>query len=77
MVSWTTRQRLRNGSAVHMLERRTGKVPTDIWLWAAVGSVLGSVVLRLLGRSSDANFVGHWAPTFAVLALLSKLSKRD
>lgn len=59
------------------LARTTGRVPTDAFLIAAAGSIVGSLALKLMGRDRDAEFVGHWAPTLVALGLLSKLIDHD
>jgi hypothetical protein len=59
------------------IARSTRRVPTDVFLLAAGGSILGSLVLKVLGRHRDAEFVGHWAPTLISLGLLSKLIDHD
>ena len=48
-------------------------IPTEAFIIAAGTSIAGSLVLKLLGRQKDADFVGHWAPTLISLGLLSKL----
>ncbi len=55
----------------------TGRIPTDAFLIAAAGSIVASLTLKLMGRSKDADFVGHWAPTLISLGLLSKLVEHD
>lgn len=59
------------------LARTTGRIPTDAFLLAAAGSIVGSLVLKIAGRDRDAEFVGHWAPTLVALGLLSKLVDHD
>lgn len=59
------------------ITRSTGRIPTDAFLIAAAGSIVGSLVLKLMGRQKDADFVGHWAPTLISLGLLSKLVDHD
>ena len=59
------------------IARSTQRVPTDVFLIAAGGSIVGSLVLKLMGRHRDAEFVGHWAPTLISLGLLSKLMDHD
>ena len=48
------------------------KLPTPVYYWAGIGSILASLLLHLRGRKQDAIFVGQWPPTFFVLALLYK-----
>ena len=62
------------------IERGTEALPTNGLVAAALGSIAISLVFKLGGRDRDAEFVGHWAPTFIGLAVLSKLTthmKRD
>ena len=49
--------------------------PSDMFLWAAGGSILASLALKMSGRDRDALFVGQWAPTFLLLGLYNKLVK--
>lgn len=58
------------------IQEVTAKMPSDSFLWLAGGSIVASLTLRVLGRNSDANFVGEWAPTFLILGLYNKLVKQ-
>jgi hypothetical protein len=58
------------------LKKKTAKLPSDTFLWAAMGSIAGSLTLKLIGRDQDALFVGHWSPTFLILGLYNKLVKQ-
>lgn len=60
-------------TALHSVEDRATKIPTEAYLVGAFASIGISLTLKLLGRDRDAEFVGHWAPTFLTLGLLSKL----
>jgi short subunit dehydrogenase-like uncharacterized protein len=57
------------------IERQTAKLPSDAFLYAAGGSIVASLTLKLMGRDKDAMFVGQWAPTFLMLGLYNKLVK--
>lgn len=48
-------------------------IPTQVYWAIAMGAVVFSAVLYLLGRRSSALFVGQWPPTLLSLALLYKL----
>lgn len=61
-------------SRMHMVERQANKVPVDIFLWAAAGSIIGSLALKAAGDDKTSLFVGQWAPTLVALGLYSKLS---
>jgi hypothetical protein len=57
------------------IEKRTSRVPSDVFLWTALGSIAGSLVLALSGKQKIANFVGQWAPTLLILGLYNKVVK--
>lgn len=65
----------REGSVARTIESQTARLPSDLFLWAAMGSIVLSLTFQLSGRKSDSNFVGHWAPTFLTLGLYNKLVK--
>jgi len=65
----------REGPLARTIEQQTAKVPSDWFLWAALGSVGASLALKISGESKTANFVGQWAPTFLILGLYNKLVK--
>lgn len=50
-------------------------VPTPVWYWMGIGSIVTSLTLKLMKRDQDAMFVGHWAPTFLILALFFRQIK--
>jgi hypothetical protein len=64
-------------TAAHSVETTTSKIPADAYLLGAFGSIGISLFLKLAGRDRDAEFVGHWAPTFLILGLFSKLMEHD
>ncbi len=49
------------------------QIPTQSYIWLAVGSILASAFFYITGRRTTALFVGQWAPTFAAFALVYKL----
>jgi hypothetical protein len=63
------------GPIARMIEEQTAKLPSDAFLWAACGSIAGSLALQLLGEEKKAMFVGQWVPTFLILGLYNKLVK--
>lgn len=63
------------GVLARTIEDQTAQLPSDAFLWAAVGSIGASLLLKMSGRGHDALFVGQWAPTFLILGLYNKLVK--
>ena len=65
----------REGEVARSIEQQTAKIPSDAFLWSALGSIGTSLTLRLMGKADAANFVGQWAPTFLILGMYNKMVK--
>ena len=64
------------GPVARALEQQTAKLPSDIFLWAALGSILLSLTMKVRGDDHRSLFVGQWAPTFLILGIYNKLVKQ-
>ncbi|GAC1384836.1 MAG: hypothetical protein NVS4B7_09870 [Ktedonobacteraceae bacterium] len=53
--------------------RVTDQVPEEFWYWAALGSIIVSATLFLLGKRDWSIFVGQWPPTFLLFGLFHKI----
>jgi hypothetical protein len=47
------------GPIARTIEQQTAKLPSDTFLWAAVGSMVGSAVLHIMDRKEMSLFVGQ------------------
>jgi hypothetical protein len=68
----------REGPVARTLEAQTSKLPSDIWLWASIASMVASLGLQLSGNKKTkavSNFIGQWAPTLLILGLYNKVVK--
>ena len=68
----------REGPVARKIESATAQLPSDVWLWASIGSMLVSFGLQLSGNKKTkhvSNFIGQWAPTLLVLGLYNKIVK--
>jgi len=65
----------REGEVAKAIEHETAKLPSDLFLWAACGSIVGSLGLQATGRRHLALFVGQWVPTLLILGLYNKIVK--
>jgi hypothetical protein len=63
------------GYVARTIEQQTARLPSDAFLWAAMGSIGLSLTFELMGHEKKANFVGHWVPTFLILGLYNKMVK--
>ena len=64
------------GQVAKAIETQTAKLPSDAFLWMAVGSMAVSATMQMMGNKSGSLFVGQWAPTFLILGLYNKLVKQ-
>lgn len=65
----------REGTVARTIEQQTAKLPSDTFLWAALGSIGLSLVMMVTGEEKKANFIGQWAPTLLILGLYNKMVK--
>jgi hypothetical protein len=63
------------GPVARTIEQQTAKIPSDAYLWAALGSMGVSLVLQITGKKEESLFVGQWAPSFLLLGVYNKLVK--
>jgi len=63
------------GAVAKAIEQQTAKLPSDTFLWAAVGAIATSMTLQITGKQHASLFVGQWAPTFLMLGLYNKVVK--
>ena len=65
------------GEVTKMIESQTARVPSGTYLSLAIISMVGSLLLMLMGKRNVANFVGQWAPTILIMGLYNKLVKLE
>ncbi|HOJ72719.1 MAG TPA: hypothetical protein PL151_18955 [Phycisphaerae bacterium] len=75
METMLEEEKLTEGKVARAIESKTAQLPSDVFLWAAACSIVGSLALKISGRHEDALFVGQWAPTCLILGLYNKLVK--
>jgi hypothetical protein len=74
-VMETITQPQKEGHVARAIERRTSRIPSDLFLWTGVGAIAASLTLALLGRKQVANFVGQWVPTVLLFGVYNKIVK--
>jgi hypothetical protein len=65
----------REGRLARAIEERTAKVPSDVFLWGAIGAMVGSLVLAISRQGKAATFVGQWVPTLLLFGVYNKIVK--
>jgi hypothetical protein len=63
------------GKVAEMIEEQTAKIPSDVYLWAALLSMGASLTLKCFGHQHTALFVGQWAAPFLLLGVYNKIVK--
>jgi hypothetical protein len=64
------------GPIARSIEQQTSKLPSDTFLWMAVGAMAASATLQIMGNRHVSLFIGQWAPTFLIFGLYNKLVKQ-
>jgi hypothetical protein len=63
------------GPIARTIEQQTAKLPSDTFLWAAVGSIGASALLRLMGKKHASLFVGEWVAPMLLFGVYNKIVK--
>ena len=64
------------GRIAKTIEDQTAKLPSDTFLWGAIGAMAVSASLHMMGNTKASVFVGQWAPSILILGLYNKLVKQ-
>ena len=64
------------GPVAEAIEEQTAKIPSDAWLWVALGSMAASLTLKLFKKDDVSIFVGLWAPSLLLFGIYNKLVKQ-
>jgi hypothetical protein len=67
----------KEGPVARTIEHQTAKLPSDLFLWAALASMAVSFVLQVMGNKERSLFVGQWAAPFLLLGTYNKLVKLE
>ncbi|HXE79753.1 MAG TPA: hypothetical protein VNK41_03315 [Vicinamibacterales bacterium] len=64
------------GQIARTIEEQTSKLPSDTFLWMAIGAMTASAALQMAGNKHVSLFVGQWAPTLLIFGLYNKMVKQ-
>lgn len=65
------------GKVARAIEEQTAKLPSDLFLWAALASMGVSLALKCTGQRHNALFIGQWAAPFLLLGIYNKIVKTE
>jgi hypothetical protein len=63
------------GPVARTIEQQTAKLPSDLFLWAALGAIGVSAALQFTGKQKVSLFVGQWVAPFLLLGVYNKIVK--
>ena len=68
----------KEGKVAKVIEDKTAKyLPSDAFLWTAIGTMAVSLVFKLVGRNNISLFVGQWPAPILIMGLYNKLVKLE
>ncbi len=67
----------REGKATKAIENETAKIPSTVFLAAALASMGISLALKCMCKPHTALFVGQWAAPFLLLGIYNKIVKTE
>lgn len=67
----------KEGKLATAVEEQTAKLPSDVFFWAALGSMAISLTLQIMGKKKESLFVGQWPAPFMLLGVYNKLVKLE
>jgi hypothetical protein len=70
-------QNFQEGPVAEAIESQTAKIPSDVFLWSAVGAMAASLTLVALGKRHTGLFIGQWAAPFLLFGIYNKLVKQE
>jgi hypothetical protein len=71
----TTNQQHNEGKLTKAIEDQTAKLPSDIYLAAAIAAMSVSLVFKIAGKNDKALFFGQWVAPFLLFGIYNKIVK--
>lgn len=63
------------GRIARRIEQQTAKLPSDLFLWAALGAIGAGFFLEVSGHEEKGHWVGQWVAPILLLGLYNKIVK--
>jgi hypothetical protein len=76
MQSRVERGQVSEGEFTGAVERITSGAPSTVYLGLAIGSMITSAILKVLGKDDWCLFVGQWAAPFLIMGNYNKMVKQ-
>lgn len=63
------------GKLASGIEFQTAKLPSDLFLWTALGAIGTAFVLEITGHEEKSRFVGQWVAPILLFGIYNKIVK--
>ena len=63
------------GTVARTIEQQTAKLPSDTFLWSAVGAMGASAIFQLMGKKHISLFIGDWVAPLLLFGVYNKIVK--
>lgn len=67
----------KEGPLAKAIEAQTSRIPSDFFLWSALGAIGVSLTLKLMKKDQLALFVGQWAAPILLVGVYNKIVKLE
>jgi len=71
----STAEQHTEGMVARTIEEQTAKLPSDTFLWAAVGAMGVSAIMEFTGAKNKSRFFGQWVAPLLLFGVYNKLVK--
>lgn len=65
----------REGAFTRLIEQQTAKIPSDVFLFVALGAMGAAAALEIAGKRDLSHFIGMWPAPLLVMGVYNKLVK--
>ncbi len=65
------------GVVAKNIEAVTSKVPSDVYLWTAIGAMSASLCLKIMRKPHTALFIGQWVSPVLLMGIYNKIVKTE
>jgi len=63
------------GPVAKFIEEQTAKLPSDLFLWTALGCMGVSLALKVFSKDENGLFIGQWVAPFLLFGIYNKIVK--
>jgi hypothetical protein len=67
----------KEGEVTKKIEDQTAKLPSDLFLWTAIGAMAVSLSFQIAGKKHTSLFFGQWPAPFLLLGIYNKMVKQQ